>query len=574
MDHIDAQVQALVRNLIIPRELLDAPEALASRRFGLHSQFEEDGIALSLHAAAGTRTRRFVEIGCGTNGGNSGILAAELGWEGLMVDANAKAVAEAKLLNPRSITGVAARVTRENVNSLITENGFAGDIDQLSIDIDGNDYWILESLTACRPRVLILEYNSAFGPSAKATVPYAKNFVRPLDDELSRLYFGASISALEELAREKGYGLVAVEPHGANAFFLADDVATEIPRRRPEDVYRTLRKHTEAAHDSDLFRRLTDAGMPLVKPEPSETTGAHAEIVFSGPTRAESRAAFFDEAVGNAELLGVGTRWGTFVVSTGDRTVGRSLFTRRVRGEMSVLDRAAMLLESFGVPRRPVFVDCGANIGTTTISALHSSGFERAFALEPEPSNFRLLKANLALNDLDERTIARQVAVSSTAGTLELRIHPTNWGGHEIVAGGTPPSLKIPARTIETVQIEAVTLDDLVDAGTLVPSDIGLLWLNVQGHEGAILAGGEQVLATKAPVVFQFFPAMLERAGGLEDIYRLAETYYETFVDMRTVTVAGDGLEANRRPVDELREMGAVIAAGERRFTDVLVLAS
>ncbi len=575
LDRIDIQVQALVRNLVIPPELLDDPGNFAPRRFGLHSQFEEDGIALSLHAVAGARTRRFVEIGCGSNGGNSGILAAELGWKGMMVDANAKAVARTTLLNPQSITGVASWVTRDNIDNLITENGFAGEVDQLGIDVDGNDYWILERLTACRTRVLVLEYNSAFGPSAKVTVPYAEDFTRPLTDELSRTYFGASLSALESLARTQGYGLVAVEPQGANAFFLADGLAEHIPRRRPEEVYRTLPKHLATAFDDDLFRRFEEACLPLVTVgEPSSQEVARPRISGAPRPVPVSRSDYFAEAAGNTELLGVETRFGTFVVSPQDQTIGRSLFTRGKRGDVSMLDHAVKLLTSAEHVRRPVFVDCGANIGTTTVAALRGNGFERAVALEPEPSTFRLLKANLALNDLDERVITKQVAVSAVAETpLELSVHPTNGGGHELVSATTPPPGETP-RATTTVSVQSTTIDGLIEDGTIVAEEVGMLWVSVQGHEGAVLAGAQRVLAAGAPVVLAFSPAMLERAGGLDDVYSLSQEHYAAFIDLRMVNRAADGeLEAPRRPIGELRELGADLASEEeRRYADVLLI--
>jgi len=109
------------------------------------------------------------------------------------------------------------------VNELIASSGFDADLGVLSIDVDGNDYWIFEAITAVRPRLLILEYNALFGAERNISVPYDASFEK-FAAHRSGLYFGASLGALESLARRKGYGLVATENSGVNAFFVRTDL--------------------------------------------------------------------------------------------------------------------------------------------------------------------------------------------------------------------------------------------------------------------------------------------------------------------------------------------------------------
>jgi hypothetical protein len=260
------QLNALLRSLYLHDSDLPAPYALAGRRFRLRSQNEEDGVILALMKAGGLKTRRFVEIGSGSTGGNSAMLAAEFGWSGLMVDASRKAIEQARTAfasNP-GVKAVRAFVSPENVNPLIAEHGFSGEVDLLSIDIDSIDYWVLEALSVCSPRVLVMEYNALFGPTRALTLP---NAAKP--DQAPKGYSGASLAALEKLARRKGYRLVLCEEAGINAFFLRDDIAPTIPGLTAEQAWRPwIDKHdvTGLKHKAiDVFEVVRQAGLPLVE---------------------------------------------------------------------------------------------------------------------------------------------------------------------------------------------------------------------------------------------------------------------------------------------------------------------
>jgi hypothetical protein len=236
VERLTANVDALVRGLLVRPLVGDEDAPLEAHAFGLLSQNGEDGITLALLNATGSGGRRFAEIGCGRNGGNSGFLASELGWSGLMVDADPVCTMVARQrFHPERVSVVGTWVTRENVDELLREHGCAGELDFLSVDIDGNDYWIWEALTASTPRIVVIEYNALLGPERSVVVPYDPDFDR---HRLEPTYCGASLPALARLGVRKGYRLVAVDPSGVNAFFLREDVAPEIPAREPGDVYR------------------------------------------------------------------------------------------------------------------------------------------------------------------------------------------------------------------------------------------------------------------------------------------------------------------------------------------------
>jgi hypothetical protein len=229
------QMNAVMRALQLSRMPLPSPHDLVARRFRLYSQNEEDGIILALFEHAGVTDCRFVEIGSGMSGGNSALLAYECGWSGLMIEIEQRKI-DRLLENFRhnsGVVGVAAAVSPANVNDILREHGFTGEIDLLSLDIDSYDYWVLEAITVVSPRVLIVEYNARLGPELSLTIPKDG----ALEDVPKRLR-GASLTAIEKLARRKGYRLVVCDPTGTNAFFLRNDVASGIAAVTVAEAYR------------------------------------------------------------------------------------------------------------------------------------------------------------------------------------------------------------------------------------------------------------------------------------------------------------------------------------------------
>ena len=263
---LSIMMQAIQRALFLDPASLSYPYNLTARRFSLSSQNEEDGIIHAIFDTVGDGSRRFVEIGAGTNGGNSGFLASECGWSGMMLEANEDRLSKLKMhFEPLGVTCLSDWVACENINDFIRNSGCEGEIDLLSIDIDGNDYWIWEAVTACSPRLVIIEYNSLFGPDRAVVVPYDAEFDRHRFVEAAEgghYYFGASLQALSRLAEQKGYRLVVTEPRGVNAFFLRNDVGQEIPACDPSSAYRMLVKYGRRGHD--LFEYISEHDLPLI----------------------------------------------------------------------------------------------------------------------------------------------------------------------------------------------------------------------------------------------------------------------------------------------------------------------
>lgn len=263
--HFTRKLDALLRVQYADALLTDKyPYALLARRFKILSQNEEDGMTLALLREAGVRTRTFVDIGCGRNGGNSGLLAAEFGWSGMMLDSSAQAieVCRKRYAFNQDVRFVTTFVTPETIDRILIENGCDGEIDLFSLDIDSYDYWVLEAMSACSPRVMILEYNGAFGPTASVTVPR--------DARLGVLkgYHGASLTALTRLAAAKGYRLLACDDSGTNAFYLRNDLRPEIPATPVAVAFRPMKDRYDPMGETlraplDVFAEAAKLDLPL-----------------------------------------------------------------------------------------------------------------------------------------------------------------------------------------------------------------------------------------------------------------------------------------------------------------------
>jgi hypothetical protein len=214
---------------------------LADYQAGLFSQHGEDGITVEVFRRIGVEHRRAVEIGCGANGGNAGILVGALGWDGLLVDGNRDLVEICAGLYPGATT-TTAFINRCTVVPLLAAHGFDDRLDYLGIDVDGIDYWIWEVLPV-RPRLVVVEFNPLFGPDVPVTIEYRDNFSRKEKDEDGKLrntkgYFGASIAGLAALGRRKGYRLVCSAPNSSNAYFVREDITGGLPECAPAEAWR------------------------------------------------------------------------------------------------------------------------------------------------------------------------------------------------------------------------------------------------------------------------------------------------------------------------------------------------
>jgi hypothetical protein len=206
------------------RQLANQPPAsLHEAEFRVYSQWGEDGILDYLVRTVAVPRRVFVEFGVEDyTEANSRFLLTQRGWSGLVLDGSAeniKRIHQDAIFWRHHLKATAAFITRENINDLLRTNGLGGPIGLLSVDIDGNDYWVWEAITVVEPAIVVVEYNALFGPERRVTIPYQPKFVRS-EAHWSHLYAGASLAALVALGRRKGYSFVGTNRPGNNAFFV------------------------------------------------------------------------------------------------------------------------------------------------------------------------------------------------------------------------------------------------------------------------------------------------------------------------------------------------------------------
>lgn len=209
-----------------------------------YAQNKEDGIIHAIFTMIGTTNKYFVEFGvedgieCNTR-----YLSKHKGWSGLLMDGSN----ENKAINLQK-----EFITAENIEALFEKHNVPKEFDLLSIDIDGNDYWIWKVITHYSPRVVIMEYNACIPYSPAVTVPYKEDFVWDKTD-----YYGASLSALVKLGAQKGYTLIATDSRGVNAFFVQDDLIKSFVLQEPETLYHpaAYKGKKGNAHPKDPMQR-------------------------------------------------------------------------------------------------------------------------------------------------------------------------------------------------------------------------------------------------------------------------------------------------------------------------------
>jgi len=214
-------------------QLLASPKYQDRKRLNRHeykvfSQTGEDGAIAEIFRRIGTTNRIFAECAPGDGVENNTHYLLVLGWKGLWVEASpkhARRIREsfAQRIKDGALTLRQELVTVENIESLLDAASLPAELDLLSIDLDGNDYWIWKAVRHYRPRVVVIEYNAIFPPGCSWVVPYAANTSW---DQAAN--YGASLTSLELLGAEKGYKLVGCTLAGNNAFFVREDLAGDL----------------------------------------------------------------------------------------------------------------------------------------------------------------------------------------------------------------------------------------------------------------------------------------------------------------------------------------------------------
>lgn len=226
---------------------------LAEVEFQVFSQWGDDGIIQYLIDRLDIPYKTFIEFGVENyTESNTRFLLINNNWSGYVIDGSKENVDYIKddiVSWACELFAEAAFITKENINQLLTKPNFNCEIGLLSIDIDGNDYWVWKEINSINPIIVIVEYNSLFGKNTNWTVPYDPAFVRS-DAHPSLLYYGASLQALSTLAESKGYDFIGCNSKGNNAYFIRKDKLGSFRKISVDEGF-VLTKFREATIDRE-----------------------------------------------------------------------------------------------------------------------------------------------------------------------------------------------------------------------------------------------------------------------------------------------------------------------------------
>jgi hypothetical protein len=226
LDHIK-QNQGLILSALNQNQ---ASLDIRPYEFKIFSQWGEDGIIQRLTQVVDIKNKTFIEFGVEDFfESNCRFLMTKDSWRGYVIDGSPRNISRLRNSDffwKHQLEANCSFITRNNINELLEQSGFDYDLGILSIDLDGMDYFVLEAISNFKPRILICEFNPVFGGTRKISVPYRDDFNRTQAHH-SNLYWGASLSAMTDLAKEKGYLLVGINSAGQNAFYVRQDLVNE-----------------------------------------------------------------------------------------------------------------------------------------------------------------------------------------------------------------------------------------------------------------------------------------------------------------------------------------------------------
>lgn len=221
--------------------------------FSVYSENGEDGILLYLFSILGTTNKKVVEICCGDGIQNcSTNLIVNHGWTGYLFDGNKSRIEIARAYfssnsRTKNWPPVIAHewILPSTINETLTKYNAVGEVDLLSLDLDGLDYWVWKAIKVIQPRVLICEFNNLWPADKALTVPADENFRAEYNSKFGADFSGATLGAFVKAGKEKGYRLVGGQRYGYNAVFVKNGIGDQY---FPEVEPATLLNHPYAIH--------------------------------------------------------------------------------------------------------------------------------------------------------------------------------------------------------------------------------------------------------------------------------------------------------------------------------------
>jgi len=245
------------------KKFSDNLEAINEHEYKITSQNNEDGIIDYIFSKIPNK-KYFIEIGFGYYEFNSLNLIRK-GWQGKLIDIDIEeSIALRSNLNkyyPKSkVEVINTKVTKDNINKIILKESLNKEIDFFSLDIDSNDYWILQSMDLSNVNVLCCEYNHWLGKDRRLTIAYNENF-KFIDNGI----WGASLLALTDLLDSKGFSLIAVESSGTNAFYINNKLAKNFEILSPLKSFKSVGRFYNEESKNKIFNNIENNSTKLIQ---------------------------------------------------------------------------------------------------------------------------------------------------------------------------------------------------------------------------------------------------------------------------------------------------------------------
>lgn len=286
---------------------------------------------------------------------------------------------------------------------------------------------------------------------------------------------------------------------------------------------------------------------------------------FRGQRRIISRRHLFDAMGRVTPTVSVRSEGLHLHLSTSDKSICRETFAGGVyeRDLLENVRRELVRADAWNLVGRD-FVDVGANLGSATCVALHHYGAARSWAFEPAPMNAQLLRQNVIANGFADRVIFTECAVSDRDGSTTFDLSKIGWADHRVEATElSGPSLMADEQDRVSLTVTTRTLDSVAASDGLDADRVGLVVVDVQGHEGHVLSGATQLLRSAAPIVCEYWPYGLRRANGLERLQDVIARERSTFIDLGQPSTGPQRTESLGRVADKLHGVA---------YTDLLLL--
>lgn len=239
------------------------------------------------------------------------------------------------------------------------------------------------------------------------------------------------------------------------------------------------------------------------------------------------------------------------LINTRDQVIGRSIFLDK-EFDFHKFELAIILIDP-EISKKATLIDVGANIGTICIPAISRHLVSSAIAIEPDPDNAALLRANIALNKLEYSIHVVEAAASSDSNNrLALSHNPENHGDHRVCDA---------TKNTNLTTVNCVTLDQIIQMHALDPNEI-IIWMDIQGHEPLALVGAKDILAHRPKLIVEYWPSLLDK-NCTHNLFMDCIKHYDQFIDLGAETPVP-------LPLDELSLLKLALARTEN-FTDILL---